>query len=440
MSAKEASRWRAILDYFSSATQIDMTATPKETNDVSNMNYFGQSVYIYSLKQGIEDGFLVPYKVIRVGLDKDLEGWRPLKGQVDDFGNMIEDREYNVKDFDRNLVLDRRTAVVAKRITEYLKSTNRMDKTIIFCADEDHAARMRLAIANENPDMMKQNPDYVVRITGTDDYGKRKLEDFIDKNVQYPVVVTTSQLLSTGVNCKTVKLIVLDKNIGSMTEFKQIIGRGTRIVEDKNKLFFTIMDFREASKLFADPDFDGDPVQIINKGAGDSLALPTDREPTNREPDEDSKPHIKYRIGDVDVKIVNERVQYMDENGKLIQASLVDYTKGNLLRQYAKLDDFIARWNTDEKKQAIIDELAENGILLEELRKTVSKPGIDDFDLICHIVFDKPPLTKRERVENVKKRDYFTKYEGLARDVLCALLDKYADTDIYNIEDAAVKY
>jgi len=282
--------------------------------------------------------------------------------------------------------------------------------------------------------MMKQNSDYVVRITGTDDYGKRKLEDFIDKNEQYPVVVTTSQLLSTGVNCKTVKLIVLDKNIGSMTEFKQIIGRGTRIVEDKDKLFFTIMDFREASKLFADPDFDGDPVQIIDRTPNEPIALPTQKPPVDYDPTND-EPRIKYRVSDVEVTISNERVQFMDGNGKLINASLVDYTKGNMLKQFSKLDDFIAKWNSEEKKRAIIDELAENGVWLEEIRKTVGNPDVDDFDLLCHLAFDKPPLTKHERVENVKKRGYFAKYEGLARDVLSALLDKYADTDVYNIED-----
>ncbi|MDR0196757.1 MAG: DEAD/DEAH box helicase family protein [Oscillospiraceae bacterium] len=437
-SAKEDSQWRKILEYFSEATQIGMTATPKETKEVSNISYFGEPIYTYSLKQGIDDGFLAPYKVIRIGLDKDLEGWRPPVGKVDVYGNEIEDREYNIKDYDKDLIIDDRTKTVAKRISDYLKKTNRYDKTIVFCVDIDHAERMRQALVNENSDLVAENPKYVMRITGDNDEGKAQLDNFIAEDSKYPVIVTTSKLMTTGVDCKTCKLIVLDNSINSMTEFKQIIGRGTRLKPDYGKEFFTIMDFRNACRLFADPEFDGEPIVIIDDDDDDRV--PPEEEPTSPpdgggfEPGEPFAPRVKYRVNDVDVTILNERVQYYDKDGKLTTESVTDYSKKNILGKYAALDDFLADWNADLRKQAIIDELKERGVLLDALRDVVGCRDIDDFDLICHIAFDKKPLTKAERAANVRKRDYLSKYEGLAQDVLSALLDKYSDNGIGDLE------
>ena len=441
-SAKEDSRWRKILEYFSSATQIGMTATPKETKEVSNINYFGEPIYTYSLKQGIDDGFLAPYRVVRVGLDRDLEGWRPPAGKVDVYGNEIEDREFNIKDYDRNLIIDDRTKTVAKRVSDFLKSTNRFDKTIVFCVDIDHAERMRQAIVNENSDLVAENPKYTMRITGDNDEGKAQLDYFIAEDSKYPVVVTTSKLMSTGVDCKTCKLIVLDNNINSMTEFKQIIGRGTRLKPDYGKEFFTIMDFRNACRLFADPDFDGEPIEIKEDGNIDDSEL--HEEPTTTPPNVDGNggeppvPREKNRVNDVKVTILNERVQYYDKDGKLITESVTDYSKRNILGEFATLDEFLQSWNSTERKQAIVDELKERGVLLEALRDVSGNRDIDDFDLICHIAFDKKPLTKAERAANVRKRDYLSKYEGVAREVLSALLDKYAVNGIAEIEQVAI--
>jgi type I restriction enzyme R subunit len=448
-SAREESRWRKILDYFQSATQIGMTATPKETSEVSNIDYFGSPVYTYSLKQGIDDGFLAPYKVIRVGLDKDLEGWRPEAGKLDIYGQEIEDREYNEKDFDKNLIIDDRTKIVAKRITEFLEATNRFDKTIVFCVDKEHAERMRQALINENQDLVFENYRYIMRITGDNAEGKAQLDYFIDLDSLYPTIVTTAELMTTGVDCKTCKLIVLDNNINSMTKFKQIIGRGTRLNPEYGKEFFTIMDFRNASRLFADPAFDGDPISILDIGQDDPI--PVDEEPPepdgdgdetwgnpNDEPDEPHAPQHKYRVNDVEVKIINERVQYYDKDGKLITESVTDYSKKNILGEFATLDDFLQAWNESGRKQAIIDELKERGVLLDALRDAAGNRDIDDFDLICHIAFDRKPLTKAERAANVRKRDYLSKYEGVAREVLSALLDKYASDGITDIDDTKV--
>ncbi|MCL2187240.1 MAG: DEAD/DEAH box helicase family protein [Defluviitaleaceae bacterium] len=447
-SAREESRWRKILEYFNGATQIGMTATPKATKEVSNIDYFGMPIYTYSLKQGIDDGFLAPYKVIRVGIDKDLEGWRPPVGKVDMYGNEIEDREYNIKDYDRNLIIDDRTKTVAKRISDFLRNTHRFDKTIVFCVDIDHAERMRQALVNENADLAAENSKYVMQITGDNDVGKAQLDYFIDEESKYPVIVTTSKLMTTGVDCKTCKLIVLDNNINSMTEFKQIIGRGTRLkpeyfIDDERhtKEYFTIMDFRDACRLFADPDFDGDPIPPDpDDGEGDDGEAP-DTPPTPNPPlppdgdgDKPPKPRIKYRVNDVEVTIINERVQYYDKDGKLITESVTDYSKKNILGGYATLDVFLRDWNASGRKLAIIDELKECGVLLEALREAAGNRDIDDFDLICHIAFDKKPLTKAERVANVRKRDYLNRYEGIARDVLSALLDKYAASGLTDLE------
>lgn len=447
-SAKEESRWRRILEYFSSATQIGMTATPKETKEVSNISYFGEPIYTYSLKQGIDDGFLAPYKVVRVGVDKDLEGWRPFAGQTDIYGWEIEDREYNEKDFDKNLIIDERTETVAKRITKFLKDNDRFAKTIVFCVDIDHAERMRQALVNENSDLVAQNPKYVMRITGDNAEGKAQLDYFIDEEEKYPVIVTTSKLMTTGVDCKTCKLIVLDSNINSMTEFKQIIGRGTRLKPDYGKEYFTIMDFRNACRLFADPEFDGDPIVIID---GDD-PLPGDPPDVIVDPPfpsggggddgggdgESPEKRHKYRVRGVDVTILNERVQYYDKDGKLITESVTDYSKKNILGEYATLDSFLRAWNNEQRKQAIIDELQERGVLLEALREASGNKDIDDFDLICHIAYDKAPLTKAERVNNVKKRGYLYKYSGLAQEVLSALLDKYMNDGIKDIDNLAI--
>ena len=441
-SAKDDSRWRKILEYFNSATQIGMTATPKQTKEVSNITYFGDPIYTYSLKQGIDDGFLAPYKVVRVGLDRDLEGWRPPAGKLDIYGNEIEDREYNIKDYDRNLIIDDRTKTIAKRVTAFLLKTNRFDKTIVFCVDIDHAERMRQALVNENSDLVAENNKYVLRITGDNEVGKAQLDYFIAEDSKYPVIVTTSKLMTTGVDCKTCKLIVLDNNINSVTEFKQIIGRGTRLKPEYGKEYFTIMDFRNATRLFADPDFDGEPIvfdedEIIHD-APETPETPCFPEPPTDGAGEAPTTRVKYHVNDVDVKIINERVQYYDKDGKLITESVWDYSRKNILGEYAELSVFLNAWNSGTRKQAIIDELKERGVLLDALREAAGGRDIDDFDLICHIAFDKKPLTKAERVNNVKKRDYLGRYEGLAREVLDALLDKYAKAGIADLESVKI--
>jgi type I restriction enzyme R subunit len=461
-SAKEQSRWRRILEYFSSATQIGMTATPKETDVTSNSHYFGNSIYTYSLKQGIEDGFLAPYKVIRIGLDKDLTGYRPEAGKVDVYGNGIEDREYNINDFDRSLIIDDRTKKVAQKITEFLKKTDRFSKTIVFCVNIDHAERMRQALINENSDLYKENSRYIMRITGDNEEGKAQLDNFIDEESKYPTIVTTSKLMTTGVDCKTCKVIVLDNIFGDngMTEFKQIIGRGTRLKPEYGKEYFTILDFRNASRLFADPAFDGEPVQVYEPDEGDDIVPPDNfgedgiNQPGSDEGDGnpsseagngfgddwidgDTKPKF-YRVNDVLVKVISERVQYIDKDGKLITESIVDFTRKNLLEQFATLDNFLYIWNTVERKQAIIDELTEQGVLLDALKEEAGNKELDDFDLICHIAFDQKPLTKAERANNVKKRGYLYKYSDMARQVLEALLEKYKDEGITEIEDTKI--
>ena len=454
-SAKDDSRWRAVLDYFSSATQIGLTATPKETKEASNINYFGEPVYTYSLKQGIEDGFLAPYKVIRVGLDKDLEGYRPTKGKTDMYGQVIEDREYNTKDFDKNIIIDDRTKKVAQKVTEFLKKTGRFSKTIVFCIDIDHAERMRQALVNENLDLVRENHKYIMRITGDDAEGKAQLDNFIDEESLYPTIVTTSKLMTTGVDCKTCKLIVLDNIFGEngMTEFKQIIGRGTRLKPEYGKEYFTIMDFRNASRLFADPDWDGEPVQIYEPDDGEEIVpnVPDDGETETGGNDGNSdygfggtddgeikEPKAKYRVNDVEVTVISERVQYYDKDGKLITESITDYSKKNILNEFATLDNFLNRWNSEEKKEAIIEELKEQGVLLEALREDIGNPDIDDFDLICHIAFDKKPLTKAERANNVKKRGYLYKYYDMAQNVLERLLERYMNEGITDLENPQV--
>ena len=444
-SAKEDSQWRRILEYFSGATQIGLTATPKESKEISNISYFGKPIYTYSLKQGIDDGFLAPYKVVRVGLDKDLEGWRPTAGQTDVDGNEIEDREYNSKDYDKNLVIDERTQTVAKRITKFLKNKDRFAKTIVFCVDIDHAERMRQAIINENSDLVKENSKYVMRITGDNAEGKAQLDYFIAEDSKYPVIVTTSKLMTTGVDCKTCQLIVLDNNINSMTEFKQIIGRGTRLRPDYGKEYFTIMDFRNACRLFADPEFDGEPEGVEDDGDTSEVPIPPiddndDLIPPNepKTPEDEKEPRKKVRVRGVDVNIINERVQYYDKDGKLITESITDYSRKNILGEYTNLNDFLSAWNGKEKKQAIIDELQEHGVLLEALREASGQADIDDFDLICHIAFDKAPLTKKERANNVRKKGYLYKYSELAQKVLEDLLDKYMNEGIYDIENLEI--
>ncbi|WP_029918468.1 EcoAI/FtnUII family type I restriction enzme subunit R [Pelobacter seleniigenes] len=446
-SAAEDSAWREILDYFSSATHIGLTATPKETKDVSNITYFGEPVYTYSLRQGIDDGFLAPYKVVRIDLDKDLQGWRPEKGQTDKNGNLIEDRIYNLRDMDRNLVMELRTRLVAKKVTEFLKASNRFDKTIVFCEDIDHADRMRQELVNQNADLAAENNKYVMKITGDDNLGKMELDNFIDPESRYPVIATTSRLMNTGVDAQTCKLIVLDQTINSMTIFKQVIGRGTRINEDFDKYYFTIIDFKKATELFADPDFDGDPVVIYEPGPDDPPLPPDgpegDEPPVPLEPpvppggEDDPEPRVKYVVGDVPFFVVAERVQYYGPDGKLITESLKDYTRKTVQKEFATLDDFLRRWTSVDKKQALVDELAEQGVLWEALAEDVGK-DFGPFDLICHVAFDQPALTRRERAENVRKRNYFTKYGDQARQVLEALLDKYADEGVENIEDPRV--
>lgn len=462
-SAAEDSAWRTILEYFTSATQIGLTATPKETKDVSNIDYFGDPIYTYSLRQGIDDGFLAPYKVVRIDLDKDVTGWRPDKGMTDKYGNEIEDRIYNQKDFDRSLVLEKRTEMVARKISEFLKQTNRYDKTIVFCDNIDHAERMRQALVNENADIAAENPKYVMRITGDNEEGKMELDNFIFPESKYPVIATTSKLMTTGVDAQTCKLIVLDQRIQSMTEFKQIIGRGTRINEDYGKYYFTIMDFKKATELFADPAFDGDPVQIYEpKGKDDSPVPPDDfekEETGNIEysineqnsvtsfvseegtqsfaTTEEGRKIKKFYVSDVPVTVAAERVQYFDANGKLITESLKDYTRKALYKEFSSLDDFLNRWNHTEKKQTIIEELSEQGVFFEALAEEVGK-DLDPFDIVCHIAWDKPPLTRKERADNVKKRNYFEKYGEQAKLVLQSLLDKYADEGIIHVEETQI--
>lgn len=438
-SAKEESRWRRILEYFKSATQIGMTATPKETKYVSNIDYFGEPVYSYSLKEGIQDGFLAPFKVINIMTDIG-DGWRPYCGQRDIYGNEIEDRVYNNSDYDYNIILEDRIYQVANEITNYLKSTDRMSKTIVFCATEDAAERMRQVLVNLNSDKVQENPDYVVRITGSDDYGKKKLDYFISVTSHYPVIATTSKLLSTGVDCKMTKLIVLDEMIGSMTEFKQIIGRGTRLREKEGKTHFVVMDFRNVSRLFADPEWDGPiepdenydpnkkPKDVVDPPPIDLSKLPIDKNP---------KPFLN-REGQT-VSIIYKTVSIYDGAGKLLrQESIVDYTKENILDEYASLDDFIRIWSAEDKKEKIKELLEQYGIDLEMLKEDQGMAEVDDFDFICHVAFDKKPLTRKERANNVKKKDFFSQYSGVAREVLEALLDKYMNTGIYQIETTEI--
>lgn len=472
-SASVDSAWRQILDYFSAATHVGLTATPKETKEVSNTDYFGEPIYSYSLKQGIEDGFLAPYKVVRVDLDKDLQGWRPSKGQTDKHGEIIEDRIYNQKDFDRQLVLEKRTETVAGKVTEFLESSDPYQKTIVFCDDIDHAERMRQALVNLNPLRVKENRKYVMRITGDEQEGKAELDNFINPEERYPVIATTSKLMTTGVDAQTCKLIVLDQRIQSMTEFKQIIGRGTRINDDYNKHWFTILDFKKATELFADPDFDGDPVKVYQPKADDPINPDAD-EADDSEPDEhpcaedaegyevepgqtwqddDGKPsdwegegegrpkRIKYVVGDVEVAVIAERVQYLGPDGKLITESLKDFTRKQVKEQYASLGDFLRRWHGADRKQVIIDELTEQGVIWDDLIKDVSKKLGDEpdpFDVICHIVYDQPPLSRKERAQQVRKNNYFSQYEGASKQVLDALLEKYTDTGIESIEDVKI--
>jgi type I restriction enzyme R subunit len=475
-SASEDSAWREILEYFSAATQVGLTATPKETEEVSNIDYFGEPVYTYSLKEGIEDGFLAPYKVVRVDIDVDLQGWRPTKGQVDKQGELIDDRIYNQKDFDRTLVIDERTTLVAQTITSYLERTDPMAKTIVFCNDIDHADRMRRALVNLNPKQVAKNEKYVMKITGDDEIGKAQLDNFINPKKAYPVIATTSELMSTGVDAKTCKLVVLDQNIQSMTKFKQIIGRGTRIDDRYNKLWFTILDFKKATELFADEKFDGEAVKVmvskpkdiiddendsfIDELTGDveqvapsegAINTVTESEQdydtgANQDDgeinsdwgeDEDEKRFIKFQVSGVKVKKMAERVQYYDTDGKLVTESFKDYTRKTIQKQFTSLDDFTRKWNASERKQTIIDELANEGVIWQALEDDISKE-LDPFDLICHIAFDQPPLTRQERANNVKKRNYFTKYSEQAQTVLNALLDKYADSGVTEIESIHV--
>ena len=454
-SAAEDSAWREVLTYFASATQIGLTATPKETQDVSNSDYFGAPVYTYSLKQGIEDGYLAPYKVIRVDLDKDTFGWRPTAGMTDKHGHAIEDRIYTGADMNRKLVLEQRDAVVAAKITEYLKATDRYAKTIVFCEDIDHAARMRQALSNANADLCAAQPKYVVQITGDNQEGKLELDNFIDPEKTYPVIATTSKLMSTGVDAQTCKLIVLDQNIKSMTLFKQIIGRGTRLREDLGKTWFTILDFKRATELFADKDFDGEPVQIYEPGADEPVAPPEPlgsphpfdpTQPVQPEPVEGQLlgPFAggsgavdgpkKYILGNnVTVMIARERVQYLNAQGQLITESLRDYTRINLRKRFDSLDQFLQTWHQADRKAVLLQELEGQGVLLDALADEVGK-DLDPFDLLLHVAYDQPPLTRSERARRVKKRNIFTQYGPVARKVLDALLDKYADEGVATIE------
>ncbi|EID4614850.1 DEAD/DEAH box helicase family protein [Salmonella enterica] len=468
-SASEDSAWREILDYFSSATQIGMTATPKETHEVSNSDYFGDPIYTYSLKEGIEDGFLAPYKVVRVDIDVDLQGWRPVRGQSDLNGELIDDRIYNQKDFDRTMVIDERTELVAKTITDYLKRTNPMDKTIVFCEDIPHAERMRRALINLNPEMVKRNDKYVMKITGDDEEGQGQLQNFSDKKKEWPVIVTTSELMTTGVNVKTCKLIVLDQTIRSMTKFKQIIGRGTRIEQDYGKLWFTILDFKKATELFADERFDGIPEKVMeatpddisdpDSGFNETLEEETpdvfadedingaDEDPATYTtstmggsgplPEEEDNRVRKFHINGVTVGVVSQRVQYYDADGRLVTESFKDYTRKTVLKECASLDDFVRKWQDADRKAAVIKELELQGILWDVLAEEVGK-DLDPFDMLCHVVYGQPPLTRKERADNVRKRNYFTKYSDAAQTVLSNLLDKYADAGVEEIENIQV--
>lgn len=436
-SAKDDSRWRRILEYFNSATQIGMTATPKETKYISNLSYFGEPVYTYSLKEGIEDGFLAPFKVINITTNIG-DGWRPYKGQKDIFGNEIEDRIYNNSDYDYNIIIEDRIVQVAAEITNYLKATDRMAKTIVFCPTEDAAERMRQALVNLNSDIVKEHPDYIVRITGSDEYGKSKLDYFISVSAKYPVIATTSKLLSTGADCKMTKLIVLDEMIGSMTEFKQIIGRGTRLRPKEGKTHFVVMDFRNVTRLFADPDWDG-PIEIDDEYTPKKPgAYPEGGKNTGGIAEPPPEPYISKPIINKEgckVEVIYKTVSVYDVNGKLLrQESIVDYTKKNILDEYASLDNFIRQWTAQQKKEKIREMLLNEGIDLEKLKAEQNMTEVDDFDFICHIAFDKKPLTRKERANNVKKRDFLSKYSGMAREILNALLDKYMNTGIYEIE------
>ena len=434
-SAKADSQWREVLEYFSSATQVGLTATPKETNSVSNIDYFGEPIYTYSLKQGINDGFLAPYRVIRVFFDKDIEGFVPYEGQLDDNGEVIDNRVYNTTDFDKNLILEKRTKLVAKTVSDYLKKHNcRMDKTIFFCVDQEHADRMRQALVNENADMCALDSHYVVRITANDEAGVKQLDNFRNVEKEYPVLVTTSKLLSTGVDIQTVKFIVLDSNIRSMTEFKQIIGRGTRVREDLGKMYFTIFDFRDVTRLFHDPDFDG-PIEQQDDFEPNKPGEGPESPPKIILPEQEKR--HKYILGDTPVTVSQKHVQYLDQNGNLITERLVDYTKRSVLSQYAEMDDFLNAWNEADRKQAIVDELEKRGVFFDDLCDEVGK-DLDPFDLILHIVFDQPPLTRKERAENVRKRNYFTKYGKQAAEILDALLTKYADSGLSDLENVDV--
>lgn len=457
-SAREDSKWREILEYFHTATHIGLTATPKETKEISSTEYFGDPLYTYSLKQGIDDGFLAPYKVVKVTLDIDAEGWRPPAGFKDKEGKLVEDRTYNRTDFDRHLIVENRRKLVAAKITQFLKGSDRYSKTIVFCVDIEHAQGMRNALANENADLVAKSSKYVMQITGDNEEGKRELDSFINPSELYPAIATTSKLMTTGVDAQTCKLIVLDSNIGSMTEFKQIIGRGTRINEDFGKHYFTIMDFRNVTALFADKDFDGDPVRVKEAGENDDLSGVEDEgegatvidELTGEEVDfpEPEPPDViivdppletrrKVTVQGVEVTIVKERIQYLGGDGKIITESLRDYTRDNVRRSYASLDSFLTSWKQADKKRAIIDELEQQGVIFAALNEEVGS-AFDPFDLICHVAYEQKPLTRRERAEQVKKRDYFTKYGDLARKVVAALLDKYADEGLLDLENPEI--
>lgn len=462
-SARDDSRWRKILDYFSTATKIGMTATPKETEEVSNITYFGQPIYTYSLKKGIDDGFLAPYKVIRIGLNIDLLGYRPEAGKTDKDGNILPDEEYEIKDFDKSIVIDERTQTVAQKITEYLKATDRFSKTIVFCVDIEHAERMRQALVNCNKDLCLENYKYVMRITGDNQEGKAQLDNFIDPECKYPTIVTTSKLMTTGVDAQTCKLIVLDNIFGEngMTEFKQIIGRGTRINEEYGKMYFTVMDFRNASRMFADPSFSGEPIVIYEPEPDEPIDEPQSDDTDIDNPEDNDIPFDddenndgetespsvdppmpprsrKVYVNNVAVVVLAERVQYYDKDGKLITENLKDYTKRNILNEFSTLQDFLTKWTSDEKRDAIVEELKEQGVLLEALREAVGNPDIDDFDLICHIAYDKKPLTKSERAKRVKQKGYFEKYSDTAQQVINALLEKYATDGIIDFEDTTI--
>ncbi len=461
-SASDDSAWREILKYFKNASHLGLTATPKETNEISNIEYFGDPIYTYSLKQGIDDGFLAPYRVVRIGLNIDLEGWRPEKGKTDKEGKLVEDRIYNRKDFDRNIVIEERTDTVARKLTEFLKGSGRFSKTIVFCVDIDHAERMRSALAKHNADLVKENNKYIMQITGDNEEGKRELDNFINPEEKYPVIATTSKLMSTGVDAQTCKVIVLDNNIQSMTEFKQIIGRGTRICEDFGKLYFTILDFRNVTDLFADPEFDGPPIRVKEATEADDLSTIESEEEDFTDPIIDNvtgeeikieKPKIRYPKNDsisflgerkpkqyingVDVSVLISREMYFDNDGKPITVSLKDHTREIIKNHFASLTDFLNKWNHTDKKAAIVKELEERGVLVSALQDAVGRE-VDLFDLVCHVAYDQPPLTRKERANNVRKRNYFAKYGSQAKAVLEALLDKYADEGITTIESTEV--